>query len=293
MREPYPLSLIPLFPQFLQRRRAKADFPLRHMERLGLDRPAYFFVIDLGIQDPTGARPQDIGNSTYRTNDEPLRATAAAGESVGLIAWRDGRWSLTDKGRSALDELRRAFDAHYASLAPIAAGDLVRLAELLDAAFQASATSAEPQTREHTPRAMRYRWQPPSSVMAKLDAAIYGVWQIRDDCHVQAWRDAGLGGPALDVLTRVWHKEAATEDELAGTMPTQRPDDVRAASQYLRGAGLLTPGPGLALTDAGKAVRERIEANTDRYFFAPWPDAVGAHADWITDRLAAVNAALV
>jgi hypothetical protein len=293
MREPYPLSLIPLFPQFLQRRRAKADFPLRHMERLGLDRPAYFFVIDLGIQDPIGARPQDIGNSTYRTNDEPLRATAAAGESVGLIAWRDGRWSLTDKGRSALDELRRSFDAHYASLAPIAAGDLVRLAELLDAAFQASATSAEPQAREHTPRAMRYRWQPPSSVMAKLDAAIYGLWQIRDDCHVQAWRDAGLGGPALDVLTRVWHKEAATEDELAGKMPTQRPDDVRAASQYLRGAGLLTAGPGLALTDAGKAVRERIEANTDRYFFAPWPDAVGAHADWIADRLAAVNAALV
>jgi hypothetical protein len=262
------------------------------MEKLGLDRPAYFFAIDLGVQDPTGARPQDIGNSTYRTNDEPLRATAAAGESVGLIARRDGRWSLTDKGRAALDELRRAIDAHYASLVPIAAGDLKRLAELLDAAFGASATAAEPETREHTPRAMRYRWQPPSSAMAKLDAAIYGLWQIRDDCHVQAWRDAGLSGPAVDVLTRAWHKDATTEDELAGKIPAQRPEDVRTAAQHLRDIDLLTSGPGLALTHTGTAVRERIEAETDRYFFAPWPDAVGAQADWIGDRLAAVNTAL-
>ena len=62
--------------------------------------------------------------------------------------------------------------------------------------------------------------------------------------------------------------------------------------QQLRSAGLLAAGPALALTAKGVAVRERIEAETDRYFFAPWPDAVGAQSDWLTERLAAVNAAL-
>jgi len=128
--------------------------------------------------------------------------------------------------------------------------------------------------------------------MARLDAAIYGLWQVRDDSHVQAWRDAGLTGPALDVLTRVWHREAATADELSAKVATQRPEDVRAAVQQLRSAGLLAAGPALALTAKGVAVRERIEAETDRYFFAPWPDAVGAQSDWLTERLAAVNAAL-
>lgn len=128
--------------------------------------------------------------------------------------------------------------------------------------------------------------------MARLDAAIYGLWQIRDDCHVQAWRDAGLAGPALDVLTRVWKGEAATEDELAAKVTTQRPADVRVAVQELRSAGHLSPGPALELTPTGKAARERIEAETDRYFFAPWPDAVGAQGDWLAERLAAVNAAL-
>jgi len=292
VREPYPLALVPLFPQFLNRRRAKSDFPLRAMERLGLDRPSYFFVVDLGIQDPRGARPQDIGNSTYRTTDDALRITAAAGESAGLLTWGDSRWTLTDKGTTVIREFRRAVDAHFASLAPIATDELERLGALLDSAYQAAAAAKEPATREHTPRGARYRWQDPSSPMARLDAAIYGLWQVRDDCHVQAWRDAALTGPAVDVLTRVWRKEAATEADLAGKIPSQRPEDVRASARQLRVDGLLTSGPELGLTPNGAALRERIEAETDRYFFAPWPDVVGAATDWVTERLAAVNAAL-
>jgi hypothetical protein len=286
------VALVPLFPQFLQRRRAKADFPLRAMEKLGLDRPSYFFAMDIATQDPRGARPQDIGNSAYRTTDDALRTTAAAGESTGLLNWADGRWSLTAKGTTAVNELRRAIDAHYASQVPIPTDELDRLAGLLDAAYAAAASSKEPATREHTPRGARYRWQEPSSPMARLDAAIYGLWQVRDDCHVQAWRDAGLTGPALDVLTRAWKGEAATEDELIAKVTTQRPADVRASLQQLRAAGLLAPAPALELTAQGTATRERIEAETDRYFFAPWPDAVGAQADWLTERLAAVNGAL-
>lgn len=290
MREPYPLALVPLIPQFLQRRRAKADFPLRAMERFGLDRPSYFFALDLGTQDPRGARPEDIGNRSYRTTDEPIRETASAAESAGLIEWADGRWSLTDKGRTALDEYRRAIDTHYASLTPIGASDLEQLAALLDQAFRAGSTSAEPTTREHTPRAIRHRWQEPSSPMARLDAAVYGLWMVRDDCHVQAWRDAGLAGPALDVLTKVWRKEATTVAELCS--PVRPEADTQAAIRELREAGLVTPGEPLVTTAGGAGTRERIEAETDRYFFAPWPDSVGQKADWLIDRLGAVNEAL-
>ena len=290
MREPYPLPLVPLIPQFLHRRRAKADFPLRAMERFGLDRPSYVFALDLGIQDPRGARPEDIGSSAYRTSDAPIRATAAAAESAGLIAWADGRWSLTDKGRTALDEYRRAIDAHYASLTPIAAHELDELAALLDQAFHAASTSAEPKTRDHTVRAKRYRWQEPSSPMARLDAAVYGLWMVRDDCHRQAWRDAGLAGPALDVLTKVWRKEATTIAELSS--PARPEADTQAAVQELRDAGYLAAGVPLVTTRKGAGARERIEGETDRYFFAPWPDSVGLRAEWLVTRLGAVNEAL-
>lgn len=290
MREPYPIALVPLLPQFLTRRRAKADFPLRAMERLGVDRPAYFFAMDLANLDPKGARPLDIGSAAYRTSDEPWRSAAATAQSAGLVGSADGRWSLTAKGRTALDELRTALDAHYATLTPVSGADQGRLAGLLETALAAVATSAEPRTRDHTMRAARYRWREPASSFARLDASVYGLWQVRDDCHAQAWRDAGLTGPVLDVLTRLWRTEAATEEQLATRIPTQQPEDVRTAVQQLRANGLL--GSGVALTAQGTAVRVRIEAETDRYFFAPWPDAVGGEAGWIVDRLGAVNAAL-
>jgi hypothetical protein len=292
VREPYPVALVPLLPQFLQRRRAKADFPLRAMDKLALDRPAYLFAMDLGIQDPHGALPQDVGNSAYRTTDAQLRTASAAGESVGLLVWRDGRLSLTEKGKVALGELRQAMEAHYASLAPIDAADLERLAGLLDSAYAAAASAPAPKTREHTPRGARYRWKEPSSAMARLDAAIYGLWQVRDDCHMQAWRDAGLSGPVMHLFTGIWNNEAATDDDLVAKVGTQGPEDVRAGLGRLRATGVLTAGPALALTEKGAALRQAIEADTDRYFFAPWPDGVGQQADWVTERLAAVNAAL-
>ncbi len=292
MREPYPLALVPLLPQFLQRRRAKSDFPLRAMERLGLDRPAYFSTIDLGTQDPRGARPQDIQNSAYRTTDEPMRAPLAAAESVGLVRWQDGRWSLTDSGRVVLDAFRQAMDRYFAGLTPIGAADLDQLAMLLDEALAACVKAADPKTRDHTPRAARYRWKEPSSPFGRVDAAIYGLWQVRDDCHVRAWRDAGLTGPTVDALSRVWRAEASTEGELAGKITTQRPEDVRASVQQLRSDGLLADSATLGLTPAGMTLRERVETETDRHFFAPWPDAVGAKAAWLTERLAEVNGAL-
>lgn len=292
MQPPYPVELVPLLAQFLLRRAAKSDFPLRAMERLGLDRPSYFLVFGFGTLDPAGERIADIGNRHYRTTNEPLQAQIAAAEAAGLLEARDGRWSLTDRGQQVVAEHRRAIDAHLASLAPIAAGELARLAELLGEALRSAASSPAPVCRDHSPRGTRYRWQPPSSPMAALDAAIYGLWQVRDDCHVQAWQDEGLDGPTLDVMTRIWHGEAKSADELAGKMPTQRPQDVQAAVARLRAAGWLTDGDPLALSAAGVASRERIEAATDAYFFAPWPESVGAEAGWLTERLAGVNAAL-
>ena len=129
--------------------------------------------------------------------------------------------------------------------------------------------------------------------MARLDAAMYGLWQVRDDCHVQAWRDAGLAGPALDVLTKLWRKEAKTVEELCG--PARPEADTQTALRQLRDAGLVAPGADgadLVVTAKGAGTRERIEAETDRYFFTPWPAGVGAETGWIADRLEAVNAAL-
>ena len=48
----------------------------------------------------------------------------------------------------------------------------------------------------------------------------------------------------------------------------------------------------LRVTSAGASARQAIEDETDRLFFTPWPDEVGARSAWIAEKLIEVNTAL-
>jgi len=119
---------------------------------------------------------------------------------------------------------------------------------------------------------------------------VHGVKGGRCLCGRKGCENAGKH--PIGSLVPHGFKDATTDEELASKVATQRPEDVRAGLQQLRTSGSVTPAPSLALTDAGTAMRERIEADTDRYFFGAWPDAVGTQAAWMVDRLTAVNAGL-
>ncbi|TMF27463.1 MAG: hypothetical protein E6I28_03410 [Chloroflexi bacterium] len=294
MRPPYPVDIVPLLPDFLGRRRAKLTFALRRAEELGLDRPSFTWAINLGYRGERGGGPEpgDL-MSAYGTIPGRWLPMAAAARGAGLAEERGGRWYLTGKGRELAREMRDAARAHYATLAPIPKDELALLARLLDRAFESGVKASEPRERMHTPFAIAYRAgdDPPDGSFAQLDAAIYGLWQVRDDCHFAAWRASRLGGPELEVLTRVWRREAEDPTALAELLPHQRAEDVDASLARLRERGLIAPGV-LRATDEGAETRQRIEDETDRLFFTPWPDEVGAKGAWIAERLGAVNAAL-
>jgi hypothetical protein len=128
--------------------------------------------------------------------------------------------------------------------------------------------------------------------LVALENVLFGLWHARDDSHMSAWRDAGFDGPSFDVLTRVWRSEAASEEELPAKLPGQRAEDVAAALAKLRAKGLVAKD-GLAATEYGIALRQRVEDETDRRFFSPWPQDLAKEAPWMIERLRSVNAALV
>src|SRR5439155_946462 len=181
IKSPYPVEIVPLLPEFLGRRRARWTYPLRAMEELGLDRPAFFFPITLSYQPDEGARLEDLGNP-YTTVFDTNLAAASAARGAGLVDETGGRWRLTTKGRELDARFRKELAAYFATLEPLPRNDLARLAPLL--------------------------------------------------------------------------------------------------------------GEALETTDGGSRVRKEIEDETDRRFFAPWPDSVGREGAWIRAQLAAVNAAL-
>jgi Helix-turn-helix family len=268
-------------------------FPLQKTEELGLDRATFIWAINLSYRGDRGAtaEPGDL-TSVYGTIPGRWLPMAAAARGAGLAQEREGRWYLTEKGRGLAAAMHEAARAHYATLTPLPKEELAELARLLDKAFVAAAKSPEPAKRQHTPFAFAYRGDdPPEGSFAQLDAAIYGLWQVRDDCHMAAWRATDLSGPEVELLTRLWREEAADEVALADLVPHQRPEDVTASLARLRKDGLVE-ADALKTTGRGAAARQKIEDETDRLFFLPWPDDVGRRGAWIAEKLIQVNSAL-
>lgn len=285
---PYPVQFVPLIPEFLGRRRLGFKYPLRVMEELAIDRPTFAFVVSgVALQPDDGARMEDLF-SPYVTTFEQWGAAAASARGAGLAEEVGGRWRITPKGRELFGRVRREADAYLATLEPIPASDIVHLAAQLARALVAIEASGI--TFDHMPRNARLRGDGKIPMVA-LENTLLGLWHARDDSHMSSWRDAGFDGPPLDVLTRIWRGEVSTEGELAQKLAGQRADDVRANLARLRREGLVDPGA-VKLTERGASARQWIEDETDRRFFGPWPEDVGAQADWLQDRLRAINAAL-
>lgn len=292
MRPPYPVDLVPLLPQFLTRRRSKLDYVLRATEELGLDRPAFVRAISLSEAAPNGATLDEL-LFPYSVRGEMLRGMLAAGEAAGLVQEREGRFHATQKARDHERRFHAASRAHLETLQPIPAPQLTRLADLLERAFLAAAAAAPEAPHAHTPRAFRYRGGTDSAhPLVALDNAVYGLWMVRDDCHVAAWTARGMRGPDLNVLTQLWRGQAETPAALATLLGSGTEAHVGASLAVLRQRGLVEPDEPLRPTARGRAERDAIELDTDRSFFGPWPDEVGAEATWIRDQLAQVNAAL-
>jgi hypothetical protein len=288
VRSPYPVELVPLFPEFLTKRRTKFTLPLRLVEELRIDRPALNFVIG-GVAPQGGGRLSEM-SSPYATHWDQQQAASTVARDAGLVDDKDGRWDLTPTGRHLMTRVRREADAYLASLpSPLDPGDLARLASLLARAFDATAASLDRRWHSHIPRAARMAGDGAHPMVA-LENAVYGLWQARDDCHVAAWRQAGLDGPTLDTLTRVWRGEAASDEELGAKLTSQRPADVAAELARLRQSGLVAADGPPRTTDRGATARQAIEDATDRLFFSAWPEDVGSSAGWIREKLAAVNA---
>ncbi|HJW49428.1 MAG TPA: hypothetical protein VJ726_08435 [Candidatus Limnocylindria bacterium] len=288
MRPPYPVELVPLFPEFLTKRRTKFTLPLRLMEELKIDRPALFFAIG-AVAPQGGGRFSEMWNPYATQWDQHLPASSAA-RDAGLVEENNGRWDLTPAGRDLIKRVRREADAYLAALpSPLPPEDLARLASLLARAFDAIATGLERRWHSHIPRAARMAGDGTHPMVA-LENAIYGIWQARDDCHMAAWQQAGLDGPTLDTLTRIWRSEATSVEDLAAKLTSQRPADIAGQLTRLRRDGLVTADDPPRTTDKGAKARQAIEDETDRLFFSNWPDDVGSAAAWIREKLALVNA---
>ena len=191
----------------------------------------------------------------------------------GYLAQTDDSYLVTPQGRVLMEQTEQAARNYMATLTPIPLPELTHLAAVLEEIAQRMWQADEPAIKAHQARVHR---QPPittAAPMVHLEASIFALWMARDDAHIAAWRAKGLSGPQMDLLGHLASGERQTLPALTMALEsTQRPDDVARGVVGLSKAGyVLVEGERVTLTDAGQQVRDEIEEETDRIYFAPWP----------------------
>ena len=182
---------------------------------------------------------------------------------------------------ASLEQVRAAREqGAVASLREVIGDDVSEVAATLRAAAGAADVAGRPLYAGASGLA------DPADPHALLWHAATLVRECRGDSHLGACVAAGLTGLEANLLTELWVGYEPTS--YAGSRAWSA-EEMSAAQAALRSRGLLA---GEGLSDAGRALRERVEAATDAAM-APVVTALGADLDRVVERCTAWGAALV
>lgn len=287
-------ELPPLMPQFLRKRRMGLPAVKEIADSQGIERPHVFALLFLRLVTGSyGGGPVSPGQARawdpYATRDtytEPFAALAARGL---VLEDEQGNFSLSPTGKEAVDRLHEAGREFVAAHKPLPPDDLETMRGLLEAAVRATLADPvlAPRPGSHLAGSRSlHTFGLAAPAMVHIEQAIYDLWHARDDAHMKAWRDAGLEGPAMHVFSPVWSGEVSTVQELAARLGLEESTgDMESRLAYLVDNEYLEmDGEQLRLTPAGALVRDDIEHETDRIYFASWPLSP-EQAAWLRDHL--------
>ncbi|HEY0068849.1 MAG TPA: hypothetical protein VGE04_02665 [Chloroflexia bacterium] len=287
-------ALPPLMPQFLRKRRAGLPAVKEIADDFGVERPHLFAMLLLRLV--TGSYGDEPVSPAQVRAWDPYATKDVYSESFDALVGKglvledaQGNLGLSTAGRQAVDRLHKAGREFVAAHRPLPPSDLETLSDLLQSAVEATLADPvlAPRPGSHLAGARSIAtFGPDAPMMVRIEQSIYELWHARDDAHMKAWRDAGLEGPAMPVFTLVWSGEAGTLPGLTGLLSSQQsPADIESSLAYLVANDYLeVDGEEVRVTPAGALVRDDIERETDRVYFAPWPLSLH-EAEWLRDHL--------
>jgi hypothetical protein len=208
----------------------------------------------------------------YTSSDQYLSRLDNAAEQGYLENLSNGSFRLSDKGKAAvLEFIKTARDAMEAERL-IPDDDARELVELLDRLVKKCLETPPPPNTWSIN--LSYKLIPAKEpAMPYIEQAISCLSAYRDDAHLASWRSSGLSAIALESLTLIWRGQVSTADQLTDKLVFRGHADKMYldALAELRSHDYISGFQNvLRVTEEGKLFRDRVEANTDHYFYTPW-----------------------
>lgn len=226
-----------------------------------------------------------------------LQARVDALLSKGLLQEvASQEYILTDKATDLIRSWVMREREHLAGLVSLPRQDLERLVTLLSRVVQAALAALPPPDKERLLGSRRLAPAPDAAPTVQIDQYLTDLFWFRDDAHVAAWRKASFNSISIEVLTLLWRGEARDVDALTAALSERRGytrEDYGSCVQTLAERGLVDASqPALSVTAAGSALREEIEAATDRYYMFPWTVLLPVEVKQLRDLLQRLTATL-
>lgn len=287
-------TIIEQLPLFLQLRRRKWKGLQTLLDESHLTRPAFFLLRALEGETVRGQKltlqqMQENLFNPYATQFTIFDYLPILCEQ-GYLQQEGEGYLVTDTGRTLTNQVEIAARAYLDTLQIPPSIVLPDLAMALVQRVHRAWQSPEPAIKAHQARTQRRLPVEEASALVQIEWAILGLWEARDDAHIAAWRAYGFSGPVFDILSRISSKEAQTHPQLISTLEeSQHPTDIQQGILELSTSGYITSiDDHFELTPQGQKIRDDIEAETDRIFFASWDQVAYDEVIWLREQLSDV-----
>ena len=208
----------------------------------------------------------------YTSSDRYISGLKKASRVGYLDMVADGRYRLTDAGRSDAQEFIAAARNAMTSAIQIPAQEAMVLAQYLERLVNNCLVAPPPPDTWSITLSNKLMpgVEPP---IPFVEQAISCLSAYRDDAHLASWCSSGLSASAMESLTVIWRRQVETIQDLTHKLAFRgHPETVYLdalaelrASEYIAGSR-----HNLRITSEGQVFRDQVEEKTDQYFFHPW-----------------------
>jgi DNA-binding PadR family transcriptional regulator len=217
---------------------------------------------------------------------------------MDLMSGDENGYSLTENGRSLVNNILEAFHAHLGAIQPTLTDDMPleewnRLADLLERLDSSLLNASDPPGTWCIDHVQGLPMPDEPVALARIDKVLDDINAFRDDAHIAAFKPYKVKGHTWELFTALWRKEVTNPAEMAEKYAGRgyaEADYQQALLDLVKrgwveeteeGSYVVTENASTEPGRSGRSLREEAEAQTDIYFYLPWgrilPDAEEFH----------------
>lgn len=206
-----------------------------------------------------------------RLNEECFASAARQGY---LILDNESGYSATEIGVNVAQKIWRQAGDSIADLKPMSEESLQHLLNFLERLVEASLAMPQPPAHFFLSSKKKNYQQFGTIYPLEYFVVLFGeLAAYRDDMYVAAWQAYQIEGHAWDLFDKMVGGKALTIDGLYAKLKRRGlPQEIyfQDLQELIKRGWVTEKANEYQITPAGNKVREDVEAETERLFFAPW-----------------------